>query len=116
MIWIAILDPDYTYRPTKTINPVGMVREHAPGLSIFLYGLSVWDPACLLGVYSCSMTGHAKKVPDPTACRDALSVNLPSCRGFHNRLTIFLYNPTTFATDPRVMGSVTGSVRVETLH
>ena len=50
MIWIPILDPDYRYRPTKTISPLGKGREHAPGLSVCLYGLSVCDPACLLGV------------------------------------------------------------------
>ena len=63
------------------------------------------------------MTGRAKKVPNPKACWDGhydLYVTLPSCRGFHNRL--FFYDPTTFATDPRVIGSVTGSVPVETLH
>ena len=65
-----------------------------------------------------STTGRAKKVPDPTAYQDGhydLSVTLPSCWGFHNRLIIFapfFYDPTTFATDP----SVIGSVPVETLH
>ena len=48
--WIPILDPNYRYQPTKTISPVGKGREHAPGLSVCLYGLSVCDPACLLGV------------------------------------------------------------------
>ena len=50
VIWIPILDPDYRYRPTKAISPVVKGREHAPGLSVCLYGLSVCDPACLLGV------------------------------------------------------------------
>ena len=50
VIWIPILDPDYKYRPTKTISPVGKGREHAPGLSVCLYSLSACDPACLLGV------------------------------------------------------------------
>ena len=50
MIWITILDPDYRYRPSKTISPVGKGREHVPGLSVCLYGLSVSYPACLLGV------------------------------------------------------------------
>ena len=50
VICIPILDPDYRYRPTKSISPVGKGQEHAPGLSVFLYGLSVCDPACLLGV------------------------------------------------------------------
>ena len=46
MIWIPILDPD----PKKTISPVGKGREHAPGLSVCLYGLSVCVAAFLLGV------------------------------------------------------------------
>ena len=50
VIWIPNLDPDSRYRPTKTISPAGKGREHAPGLSVCLYGLSVCDPACLLGV------------------------------------------------------------------
>ena len=50
MIWIPILDHDYRYRPTKTISPVGKGREHAPGLFVYLYDLSVCDLACLLGV------------------------------------------------------------------
>ena len=50
VIWIPILDPDYRYQPTKTISPVVKGGEHAPGLSVCLYGLSVCDPACLLGV------------------------------------------------------------------
>ena len=59
------------------------------------------------------MTGCAKKVPDPMACRDGhcdLSVTLPFYREFHNRLFIFaflrhfLYDSTTFATDPTVVG------------
>ena len=36
VIWILFLDSDYTYRPTKTISPVGKGREHAPGLSVCL--------------------------------------------------------------------------------
>ena len=50
VIWIPILDPDSRYQPTKTISPVGKGREHAPGLSVCLYSLSVCDAACLLGV------------------------------------------------------------------
>ena len=50
VIWITILDSDYRYRPQKTISPVGKGREHAPGLSVSLHGLSVCDAACLLGV------------------------------------------------------------------
>ena len=44
--------PDSGSRPTETISPVGKGREHAPGLSVCLYGLSICDPACLLRVYS----------------------------------------------------------------
>ena len=44
------MDPDYRYRPTKSISPVGMGREHAPALSVYLCGLSVCDAAYLLGV------------------------------------------------------------------
>ena len=54
VIWIPILDPDYRYRPKKTISPVVKGREHAPSLSVCLYGLSVCDAACLLGVYGLS--------------------------------------------------------------
>ena len=50
MISIPILDPDSRYQPTKTISPVVKGWEHVPGLSVCLYGLSVCDPACLLGV------------------------------------------------------------------
>ena len=46
-------------RPTKTISPIGKGREHPPGLSVCLYGLSVCDPACLL--YRCS-TGDSLSV------------------------------------------------------
>ena len=45
-----MLDPDYRYQSTKTISPFGKGQEHAPSLSACLYGLSVCDPACLLGV------------------------------------------------------------------
>ena len=41
VIWIQILDPDYRYRPTKSISPVSKGREHTPSLSVCLYGLSV---------------------------------------------------------------------------
>ena len=81
------MDLDSGSRPTKTISPVGKGWEHAPGLSVCLYGLS--------GFWACrrsSTSGHAKKVPDPTVCWDGhydLSVTLPSCRGFHNQLIIF---------------------------
>ena len=50
VIWILILDPDYRYQLKKTISPVGKGWEHAPGLSVCLYGLSACDPDCLLGV------------------------------------------------------------------
>ena len=50
VIGIPILNPDYRYRPTKSISPVDKGREHAPGLSVCLYGLSVYNPARLLGV------------------------------------------------------------------
>ena len=68
------------------------------------------------------MTGRAKKVPNPTACQDGqydLSVTLPSCRDFITDPPFsraFSHDSTTFATNPRVVGSVTGSVPVETLH
>ena len=39
------MDPDSGSRPTKTISPVGKGREHVPGLSVCLYGLSVCDLA-----------------------------------------------------------------------
>ena len=48
MIWILILDPHYIYQPTKSISPVGKGWEHTPGLSVGLYGLPVFDLACLL--------------------------------------------------------------------
>ena len=44
------MDPDFGSRPTNTISPAVKGREYAPGLSVCLYGLSVCDPACLLGV------------------------------------------------------------------
>ena len=50
MPWIPILDPDFSYQPSKTIGPVGMGQEHAPGLSVCLYGLSVCFAVCQLGV------------------------------------------------------------------
>ena len=116
MIWFPILVLDYRYRPTKTISPVGKGQEHAPGLSVCLYGLSFCDPACLLGFrayHTTSMTGHAKNVPDPTSCRDAhhiLSVTIPTCQGFHKQLFCpYLHDPMTFTTNPRVVGSVVGS-------
>ena len=95
VIWIMILDPDSRYRPTKTISPVGMGQEHAPGLSLCLYGFSVWIRLVCYGFRACrntSTTGRAKNVPDPTSCCDGhydLSVTLPFCCGFHNRLGIF---------------------------
>ena len=62
------------------------------------------------------MTGCAKNVPDHTACQDIyydLYLTSPSCRVFHNRLTIFApFYATTFATNPRVVGSV----KVDTHH
>ena len=88
VIWIPILDPDSRYRPTKTICPVSKGREHTPSLSVCLYGLSVCDPACLLGFRACrstSTTGHAKNVPNPTSCWDThhvLSVTIPTHRDF----------------------------------
>ena len=57
------------------------------------------------------MTGHAKKVPNPTACRDVGDFITDSLFSYH-----FFYDSVTFATDPRVVGSVTGSVPVETVH
>ena len=68
------------------------------------------------------MTGRAKNIPNPTSCWDGvhvLSVTLPSFWVFHNQLCIlsrFSHNSTTFATDPRVVGLVTGSTPVEQLH
>ena len=102
MIWIPILDPDYRYRPTKTISLVGKGWEYAPGLSVCLYSLSVCDLARLLGFRACrrsSMIGRAKNVPEPMSCREGhyrLSATIPSCWGFHNRLSIF----THFFTQP----------------
>ena len=88
MIWIPILDPNYRYRPTKTISPVGKGREHAPSSSVCLYGLSVYDPACVIrACRSTSTTGRANNVPDPMSYCDGnhiLSVTVPSCQGFHN--------------------------------
>ena len=49
-------------------------------------------PACLF-VFTACMTGRAKNVPEPKSCRDGhyvLSVSVPSCRRFHNRLSIFV--------------------------
>ena len=82
------MDPDSGSRPTKTISAVGKGREHAPGLSVCHYGLSVCNLVCLRSF----TTGRAKKVPDATAYRDGhynLFVTLPSRRGFHNQLIIF---------------------------
>ena len=68
------------------------------------------------------MTVPAKNIPDPKSCRDAhhvLSVTIPTCPGFHTRLSIlraFSHDPTTFATDPRIIGSNTGSAPVELTH
>ena len=45
MIWIPILDPDYRYQPTKIISPFGKDQEHAPGLFVCLYGLSIGNQA-----------------------------------------------------------------------
>ena len=49
-IWIRILDADFSYRPTKSISPVSISREHGPDLSVCLNGLSLCNAACLLGV------------------------------------------------------------------
>ena len=63
-----------------------------------------------------------KNVPDPTSCRDAhqvLSVTIWTCRDFITDSAFwhaFSHNPTTFAMDPKVVGSVTGSAPVEHLH
>ena len=90
LIYVPILDPDYRYRPLKTINPVGKGQKHVPSLSVCLYCLSACDLACLLGFRAChrnSTTGCPKKVPDPTACWDGhygLSVTFQSWWGFHN--------------------------------
>ena len=73
-----------------------------------------------MACHSTSTTGHAKNVPDPTFCREGhygLSVTIPSCQGFHNRLSIpraFSHDSTTFATNPRVVGSVTGRLQWNT--
>ena len=39
---LLILDPDYGYRPPKSISLVVMGRGRGPGLSVCLYRLSVW--------------------------------------------------------------------------
>ena len=68
------------------------------------------------------MTGHTKKDHHPTSGRDAvhvLSVTLPSCRDFIADCAFscaFSHDSMTFATDARVLGSVTGSAPVEHLH
>ena len=58
------------------------------------------------------------------SCRDAhhvLSVTIPTCRGFHNRLSIFVrffprpYDPTTFVTDPRVRVGSSGTPALDLL-
>ena len=125
MIMIPILDPDYRYRPTKTMSPVGKDREHAPGLSVCLYGLSVVIRLVCYGFRACRntfTTGCAKNIPDPTSCHDGhydLSVTVPSRRGFITDSAFsctFFHDPMTFATNPRVVGSVTGSAPVEHLH
>ena len=94
MIWIPILDPNSRYRPTKTISPVGKGQKHAPLLSVCLYGLSVRGLGLVIVVPS---TGRAQNVPDPTSCRDVhhiLSVTIPTCQGFHNRLFRMLFSAT----------------------
>ena len=76
------------------------------------------------GFRACSTSAivWAINVTDPTSCQGChhiLSVSVPSRRGFLNRLPIFapfFYDPTTFTTDPRVIGSDTGSAPVEHLH
>ena len=68
------------------------------------------------------MTGLAKNVPNPTSCRDAhhvLSVTLLPVLDFITDtafLSEFSHDPTTFTTNPRVVGSVTGSAPVEHPH
>ena len=63
-------------------------------------------------IRSSSTTRHAKKVPDTTSYWDAhhiLSITIPTCQRFLNRLSIFSalsHDPTIFATVP--IGSVTG--------
>ena len=52
--WVVrLLSPDgfsACYVVQKTISLVGKGLEHAPGVSVCFYGLSVCDPACLLEV------------------------------------------------------------------
>ena len=68
------------------------------------------------------MTGRAKNFPDPTSCHDGhydLSVTYRPVGDFITDsafLCAFSHDPTTFATDPRVVRSVTGSAPVEHLH
>ena len=50
VIWIPILDPDYRHIPTKSISHISIGWEHVPSFSVCLYGLSVCEPACMLGV------------------------------------------------------------------
>ena len=121
MIWILILDHESRYGPTKTISPVVKGREHTPGLSVFTACRFVIRLFCY-GFRAChrsSTTGRAKKVPDPTACRDVhydLSLTVGDFIINSSFSLLFFYDPMTFATEPRVVGSVTGSVPVETLH
>ena len=68
------------------------------------------------------MTGRAKNVPDPTSCQDAHHILSVLYRPVVDFITdsafsrVFSHDPTTFVTDPRVVGSVTGSAPVEHLH
>ena len=100
LIWIPILDPNYRYRPTKSISLVSKGREHAPGLSVCLYNLSFVMRLVCKGFRACrstSMTGHAKNIP--------FSIFAP-----------FFPRSCDFYTNPRVVGSVRGSAPVEDLH
>ena len=94
VIWILILDPDYT-DPQKQSVLLGRVGNMLPAcLFVFTACLFVMRLACYGFSVCCnsSMTDHAKNVPDPMSCHDGhydLSVTLLSCWGFHNRLSIF---------------------------
>ena len=65
------------------------------------------------------MTGCAKSIPDPTSCQDGhydLSVSVGDFITDSAFSCAFSHNPTTFVSDPRVIGSVTGWAPVEHLH
>ena len=123
VIWIPILDPDYEYRPQKSISLVMMGCGRGPGLSVCLYSLSVYDAACLLGLVILLLRLIMQKT-SPTL--HLVGVVITDCREVYRLVRVFLTNsaflclsfyiPTSFTTDPTVVGSVVGLAPVEDPH